>query len=66
MTFLLDENVPYSIKGTINNLGHEPITLKDETQLGIKNGEVAELQIVIKAIISKKKMKFIINLFLIN
>lgn len=51
MKSLLDENVPLSIKEIINNLGHEAITLKDEVQLGIKNGEVAELSIRKKAII---------------
>ena len=51
MKFLLDENVPISIKKIINNLGHEAITLKDEKQLGIKNGEVAELSIKKNAII---------------
>jgi len=47
----LDENVPLSIKKIINNLGYEAITLKDENQLGIKNGEVAELSIKKNAII---------------
>jgi len=51
LKFLLDENVPLSIKKTINNLGHEVITLKDENQLGIKNGEVAALSIKKNAII---------------
>ncbi|MFX1345142.1 MAG: DUF5615 family PIN-like protein [Promethearchaeota archaeon] len=51
MRFLLDENVPLSIKGIINNLGHEAYTLKDENQLGIKNSEVAELSIKKNAII---------------
>ncbi|MFW9970375.1 MAG: DUF5615 family PIN-like protein [Candidatus Odinarchaeota archaeon] len=41
----MDENVPLSVKGIINNLGHEAITLKEENQLGIKNDEVAELSI---------------------
>lgn len=47
----MDENIPLSIKGIINNLGHEALTLKDETELGIKNGEVAELSIKRNAII---------------
>ena len=51
MKFLLDENVPLSIKKIINNLGYEAITLKEENQLGIKNGEVAELSIIKNAII---------------
>lgn len=51
MKFLLDENVPLSIKEIINNLGYETITLKDENKLGIKNGEVAELSIKKNAII---------------
>ena len=51
MKFLLDENVPLSIKDIINNLGYEVITLRDEDQLGIKNGEVAELSIKRNAII---------------
>lgn len=51
MKFLLDENVPLSIKKTINSLGYEAITLKEENQLGIKNGEVAELSIRKDAII---------------
>ena len=51
MRFLLDENVPLSVKGIVNNLGHEAIALKDEKQLGIKNGEVAELSIKKNAII---------------
>ena len=51
MNFLLDENVPLSIKKVIINLGHKAITLKDENQLGIKNGDVAKLSIDKKAII---------------
>ncbi|TFG24368.1 MAG: hypothetical protein EU533_02230 [Promethearchaeota archaeon] len=47
----MDENVPLSIKGIINNLGHEALTLKDEAEFGIKNGEVAELSIKRNAII---------------
>jgi len=38
----LDENVPFSIKKIIKDLGYEALTLKDENQLGIKNGEVAD------------------------
>ncbi len=51
MKFLLDENVPLSIKKVITNLGYEAITLKDENKLGIRNGEVAELSIRKNAII---------------
>lgn len=51
MKFLLDENVPISIKRILNNFGHEAITLKDEKQLGINNGEVAGLSIKKNAII---------------
>ena len=51
MKFLLDENVPLSIKKIINDLGYEAITLKDENQLGIKNGEVAKFSIIKKATI---------------
>ena len=48
---MLDENVPISIKKIILNLGYEATTLKDENQLGIKNGKVAELTINKNAII---------------
>ena len=51
MKFLLDENVPLSIKKIINNFGYKTTTLKDENQLGINNGEVAELSIKKNAII---------------
>ena len=51
MKFLLDENVPLSVKKVINNLGHEAFTLKDEKKLRIKNGEVAELSLRRNAII---------------
>jgi len=51
LKFLLDENVPLSIKEIINKLGYGAITLKDERQIGIKNGEVAELSIKKNAII---------------
>jgi predicted nuclease of predicted toxin-antitoxin system len=45
LKFLLDENVPISIKDIINDLGHKAITLRDENQLGIVNGEVAKLSL---------------------
>ena len=51
MKFLLDENVPISIKKVIISLGHDVTTLKDENQLGINNGDVAKLSIDKKAII---------------
>ena len=47
----MDENVPISIKKLIKELGYEAKTLKDENQLGIKNGDVAELAIKREAII---------------
>ena len=43
--------MPISIKEVIKELGHEASTLKDEDQLGIKNGEVAELSIKKQAVI---------------
>lgn len=43
MEFLLDENVPVSIKKVINTLGHKALTLHDFDMLGIQNGEVAKL-----------------------
>ena len=43
MKFLLDENVPISIKNVIKDLGHEGFSLHDFNRLGIKNGEVANL-----------------------
>ena len=46
MKFLLDENVPLSIKKIINDLGHEAITLRDVNKLGMRNGEVAKLSII--------------------
>lgn len=51
MKFLLDENVPISIKKIINQLGYEAITLKDENQLGFKNGKVAQLALDRRAIV---------------
>lgn len=43
MNFLLDENVPFSLKRTINELGFNAITLKELKKQGIINGEVAKL-----------------------
>ena len=51
MKFLLDENVPLSIKGIINTYGYTALSLKDENKLGIKNGEVAQLALNKNAII---------------
>ena len=51
MIFLLDENVPISIKELIHELGFDVFTLHDFNMLGIKNGEVAELALKEKAII---------------
>ena len=45
MKFLLDENVPKSIKKLIIELGFSVITLKELNKLGITNGEVAETAI---------------------
>jgi predicted nuclease of predicted toxin-antitoxin system len=46
LKFLLDENVPLSIKKIINDLGHKAITLRDDNKLGMMNGEVAKLSII--------------------
>ena len=51
MKFLLDENVPVSIKDVIHDLGFEVFTLHDFDMLGIQNGEVAKLALEEKAII---------------
>lgn len=51
MKFLLDENVPISIKLDLNNLGYEVLSLHDFNKLGFKNGEVAELALKEDAII---------------
>lgn len=51
MKFLLDENVPYSIKKLLFDLGYSAVTLKDENKLGIKNGSVAELSLDLNATI---------------
>ena len=51
MNFLLDENVPISIKDVIQELGFDVFTLHDFNMLGIKNGEVAKLALKEKAII---------------
>lgn len=51
MIFLLDENVPISIKDVIRELGFDVLTLHDFDMLGIRNGEVAKLALKEKAII---------------
>lgn len=51
MKFLLDENVPLSIKTVIREFGFEVFTLHDFNMLGIQNGEVAELALKENAII---------------
>jgi len=45
LRFLLNENVPLSLKNIIESLGYEVITLKDENKLRLKNGQVAEFAI---------------------
>ena len=51
MNFLLDENVPLSVKDVIHNLGFSVFTLHDFNMLGIQNGEVASLALKEEAII---------------
>ena len=51
MKFLLDENIPISIKEVIHDLGFDVFTLHDFDMLGIHNGEVVKLAIKEKAII---------------
>ena len=51
MIFLLDENVPISVKDIIHDLGFDVFTLYDFHMLGIKNGDVAKLALKEKAII---------------
>jgi len=51
LKFLLDENVPLSIKSVIQEFGFEVLTLHDFNMLGIQNGEVAELALKENAII---------------
>ena len=51
MKFLLDENVPISIKDIIHDLGFDVFTLHDFNMLGIQNGEVAKLALKEQAII---------------
>ena len=51
MKFLLDENVPVSIKKVIHTLGYEALTLHDFDKFGIQNGEVAKLALNENAII---------------
>jgi len=51
LKFLLDENVPISIKNVIQDLGFDVFTLHDFNMLGIQNGDVAKLALKEKAII---------------
>ena len=51
MNFLLDENVPISIKDVIHDLDFDVFTLHDFNMLGVQNGEVAKLALKEKAII---------------
>ena len=51
MKFLLDENVPLSVRKVIHALGHETLLLYDFNKLGIQNGEVAELALRENAVI---------------
>jgi len=51
LIFLLDENVPLSIKDVIQDLGFDVVTLHDFDMLGIKNGDVAKLALREEAII---------------
>lgn len=51
MNFLLDENVPLSVKKAIENFGYKTLTLQDENKLGARNGEVAKLSIEKNAVI---------------
>ena len=60
MKFLLDENVPLSIKNEISNLGYYVITLKDFNKLGAINGEVAEIALRENAIIITFDSDFLI------
>ncbi len=60
MKFLLDENVPQSIKKIVTNLGHNVIILKDFNKLGAINGDVAELAIKENAIIITFDTDFLI------
>ena len=60
MNFLLDENVPLSIKKTIKELGHKVLTLHEENKLGIRNGDVAELALLKNAIVITLDSDFLI------
>ena len=51
MIFLLDENVPMSVKTVIHDFGFNVFTLHDFNLRGIQNGEVAELALKKNAII---------------
>jgi len=51
LKFLLDENVPISLKKIILDLGYQVVTLHDFNKLGIQNGEVAELALKENAVI---------------
>jgi predicted nuclease of predicted toxin-antitoxin system len=51
LNFILDENVPRSIKRLLQEKGHNALILDDLNKRGISNGEVAQLSIKKKAII---------------
>ena len=59
MKFLLDENVPISIKKIFKTLGYEALTLHDFDKLGIQNGEVAQLALNENAIIITLDSEFL-------
>ena len=59
MIFLLDENVPISIKDVIRDLGFDVFTLHDFDMLGIRNGEVAKLALKEKAFIITLESDFL-------
>ena len=64
MKFLLDENVPISIKDVIHDLGFDVFTLHDFDMLGIQNGEVAKLALKEKAFIITFYNSFRYNYFI--
>ena len=51
MKFLLDENVPRTIKRLLQEKNHEAITLEELKKRSISNGEVAKLSLEKDAII---------------
>jgi len=51
LNFLLDENVPHSIKRLLQEKGYTAITLDEIHKQGISNGEVAKLSIKMNAVI---------------